>query len=544
MEYNALHLDPGELDLIAEKWRPDIVVAFSHIGMLNRVSHVRGIPANCPMLFWMPWEGVTLPKDANGMWHQLPSEFLVHVSRIGRELWKGVVDSPNVIPHGINGHIFRPAKSPEEVSDLRAKWSEKLGYPITDETIVLLNVDRNDVRKRWDYAYYVAGRVKAHFKGVRRHVALIAHTRPTADVRPHVGGYNLKELESVYGLRGNVIYSDPGTYGYSTEEMGELYRISDVHFSTTTGEGFGIPCLEAAFSGVPTVASHITALPEVLGDDYPGLVPCAGMQYTAGTVWGVPNLNDIAGKIMQLALPAIHRRECVEKGLALRESYESSRMVDAWEQLLSSIVAEDYFGWYTNRWGYSAQWRHLGSLRIAAKVCSALEHAPRVFELGSFNGKFIEFAKVEGLDVLGVEPDLRAFNMASPQAKAYMEHLSLASSLVPADILVMTDIVELVHADSEDRTDTTLIGNLFNRISRGNYKWVIARFDTTHRWDLAKVVPDVSYDAMQQIGYVRRHDMEAMVKSRHDYFTHEIWQIADGPKTVPQALKDLCNGAS
>jgi glycosyltransferase involved in cell wall biosynthesis len=65
-----------------------------------------------------------------------------------------------------------------------------------------------------------------------------------------------------YGVNnGRVVYA-----GYSDEVLFELYRQATLFVCPSKYEGFGIPLLEAMYSGCPVACSNTSSLPEVAGD--------------------------------------------------------------------------------------------------------------------------------------------------------------------------------------------------------------------------------------------------------------------------------------
>ncbi len=64
------------------------------------------------------------------------------------------------------------------------------------------------------------------------------------------------------GLRDAVTF----TGAVSDEQLVAVMARSDVLVVTSQHEGFGVPVLEAMTLGLPVVANHVGALPEVVGD--------------------------------------------------------------------------------------------------------------------------------------------------------------------------------------------------------------------------------------------------------------------------------------
>jgi glycosyltransferase involved in cell wall biosynthesis len=56
------------------------------------------------------------------------------------------------------------------------------------------------------------------------------------------------------------------------QEVIHFYRSLDVFVLPSDYEGFGLVLLEAMSQGIPVIARRISAIPEVLGEDHPGLV--------------------------------------------------------------------------------------------------------------------------------------------------------------------------------------------------------------------------------------------------------------------------------
>ncbi len=75
----------------------------------------------------------------------------------------------------------------------------------------------------------------------------------------------------------------------------EFLQTLDVFMLTSKYEGFGMVLLEAMDAGIPIVASRNSAIPEVLGSDFPGLCE-------------TENSNDFADKLKLLRNPSIRKQ--------------------------------------------------------------------------------------------------------------------------------------------------------------------------------------------------------------------------------------------
>lgn len=78
-------------------------------------------------------------------------------------------------------------------------------------------------------------------------------------------GWYFKKLSGIakeLGVRDKIIFT-----GYvNDDELSALYQGTEIFLYPSLYEGFGLPPLEAMASGIPTISSNYTSLPEVVGD--------------------------------------------------------------------------------------------------------------------------------------------------------------------------------------------------------------------------------------------------------------------------------------
>ena len=102
--------------------------------------------------------------------------------------------------------------------------------------------------------------------------------------------------------------------GINEEEMAALYRDTDIYISSSLeGEGFGLPAIEAAASGVPTILTEISTYKNFSED--------------RSFSWFVPTHNP--GRIVEGVLAFMNdpgfRQTCIEKGFAVAGNFSLER---------------------------------------------------------------------------------------------------------------------------------------------------------------------------------------------------------------------------
>jgi glycosyltransferase involved in cell wall biosynthesis len=114
---------------------------------------------------------------------------------------------------------------------------------------------------------------------------------------------------------------------YSPKQMASLYAATDVLLNPSMGEGFGVPILEAAACGVPSIVTDWTAMPEVQGG--------AGWQVRHHPYWSALNAWEATPDIDAIdeALEACHqltvagRAELATRGRRHAEGYDARRVL-------------------------------------------------------------------------------------------------------------------------------------------------------------------------------------------------------------------------
>ena len=151
----------------------------------------------------------------------------------------------------------------KEKSKLRAQFQvsningQKMPPGLLIGKFVIGCVARNQPRKNPD-------RLIKTFDLVRQKIpnaVLLLHMDPNDPAAP----LSIPNLVRRYNLENKVFFTGMTAFhAFDWEQMNEVYNLMDVHFLPTSGEGFGIPIIEAMSAEVPSVATSYTTTSELL----------------------------------------------------------------------------------------------------------------------------------------------------------------------------------------------------------------------------------------------------------------------------------------
>lgn len=161
------------------------------------------------------------------------------------------------IPLCINTERFHPI-SPEEKEALKTKWN-------LSGKFVIGVVARNQPRKNLDRT------IKMMIPLAKKipNAVLFLHLDPDDPAQPM---FKIRDLVRKYNLENRVVYSGMEAHnGFGWDKMNDVYNLMDVFLLTTSGEGFGIPIVEAMACEIPVVATDYTTTQELILDNKAGL---------------------------------------------------------------------------------------------------------------------------------------------------------------------------------------------------------------------------------------------------------------------------------
>ncbi|GAA0318765.1 hypothetical protein GCM10010302_67280 [Streptomyces polychromogenes] len=246
--------DPEFRRTLFDRVRPDVVL------LLGSVQHFRSLlPAlrarSAPVVGWFPveFERDTPPHPWRGVLESC--DRVLAQADNGRSQFSRVVDGGRVgrVGLGVDLDVFHPVDGRR-----KAGLRTRLGWD--PDAFVFLFVGRNDPRKGIEYAIEALRLYCRDDPEAARRTVLHLHTQPDR---------GLLELIHSSGLSSRVTFShrdrDLFDNPFSENEVANLYQAADAFLFPTTGEGFGLPLLEAQAVGLPVVATANSCVGEVLG---------------------------------------------------------------------------------------------------------------------------------------------------------------------------------------------------------------------------------------------------------------------------------------
>jgi glycosyltransferase involved in cell wall biosynthesis len=263
-----------------ERVRPDVVVVFNDLMVLTSVMNELKDASNrasFKLVAYIDQVYLCQRRDFIDVVNRLADAAIAFTPK-WREciVWQGLTVPCHVLPHGINRDTYFPIPRP-----LPRRF-----YGISEGDFLVLNLNRNQPRKRWDTCLQAFAEVVAR--------------RPDAPIKLVIatelkGAWDLVEIlhrelkkRGVDPAKGASRIVVPGHPQMLTDdETNVLYNLADVGINTCDGEGFGLCNFEQAAIGIPQVVPRIGGFQLFFDDDCAILVDPVTSIYVDSTRDGV-----------------------------------------------------------------------------------------------------------------------------------------------------------------------------------------------------------------------------------------------------------------
>lgn len=252
-----------------QKVQPDLVISLGDahmVDVLGKIPH--------PLWFmYFPLDGHPIAQNIAGIIKS--ADIPIAMAQYGQKLVRQELNQViRYIPHFVDSEFkdltFGKKKEIDKIRD-------KLGIP--KNKFIFGSVSRMNPRKHHQrmltaYRRFLDKHEFTH--GVWDNTLLYLHLDPRDPLMfpDHNHNYQFLELIDSLGLSKNVMLTKDHSIfeGNPIKMINELYNAFDVHLLSTGGEGFGVPFIEAASTGLPTIATDYTTTWEhlIAEDPYSG----------------------------------------------------------------------------------------------------------------------------------------------------------------------------------------------------------------------------------------------------------------------------------
>jgi glycosyltransferase involved in cell wall biosynthesis len=314
--------------------RPTAVVALADVWWLPDFAapHVRRQLEliDAPWILYFPVDGNKADGTLPASWIQLLREVDVPVamSKYGRRLAQECGVDCNYIPHGVDLDIFVPPLD-------RAMEKQRLGM---GDKFVVLSDCRNQPRKLLPRLLDIF----AGFAAVRSDVVLHLHTDPDDEFAQSGDySYNVKGDMELLKLQDKVRFT-PGfamrsNMGLAERELAGYYQAADVHLLASSGEGFGLPTLQAAATGVVPLATAYSASHELVAGHGEAVSVSGWSENEFGIRRALIDVDDAVARLCALYDNRVLLRERSIQAREFAMTYGWDEVASQWDRLLHSV---------------------------------------------------------------------------------------------------------------------------------------------------------------------------------------------------------------
>lgn len=239
-----------------------------------------------PIVSWVPLDHIT-PPPAVMQFLGKENVTPITMSPHGQQQLESVGIPSVYIPHGIDTKIYRPTPDIDGVAT-----REFMGVP--EDTflvgIVAANKANGSIHRK---AFAENLLAFATFHKKYPNSQLYIHSEPSRVY----GGFELAGILRAVGLdKSAVLLPDPMALrgGYPEKHLAAFYTAFDVLLSTSYGEGFGIPTVEAQACGTRVITSNFAASKDLASEDSWKIDGQPLWDEAQGAFFSIPSVNRIS----------------------------------------------------------------------------------------------------------------------------------------------------------------------------------------------------------------------------------------------------------
>lgn len=241
----------GDTAVAAKHFEADLVITLQDLWVLPE-DYGESLP--CAWAAWVPVDGEPLSPDTKSRLAQCA--YPIAMSEFGQRVMAEAGISSTYIPHGLDP-IFQPPAD-------RAALREMVGVP-EDAFVVLMVAANKGYPSRKAYPEALDAFSKFHQQVDSSILYLHTIMQPGSSKGGELG-LDIFELIKLTGIPETAVkYTNQWQMllGIDVSFVAQLYGVADVLLNPSTGEGFGLPVLEAQACGTPVITQACSAMTEL-----------------------------------------------------------------------------------------------------------------------------------------------------------------------------------------------------------------------------------------------------------------------------------------
>lgn len=263
VEYEGVKIFPNGADDYGQTWLPRWHKFFgSDIIIWHYDAWVLGSSfkdTDLPICFWSPMDHSPVPPPLK---ESLEGQKVIAICRFAQREFERAGIKSVYIPHAFDHKIYTPGN--------RREARRRLTFP--EDAFILASVATNKgPRKNYGNLLRAYRKFLDQVPEAWENAFLYLHCNVSRMDNPI--GYELPQIWHGLGIAERIKYVHPvyyEAYGFTEQELADVYRSADYTVLVSLGEGFGLPAIESLGCGTPVIFSNFSSLPEVVG---PGGLP-------------------------------------------------------------------------------------------------------------------------------------------------------------------------------------------------------------------------------------------------------------------------------
>jgi predicted O-linked N-acetylglucosamine transferase (SPINDLY family)/glycosyltransferase involved in cell wall biosynthesis len=443
-------------------------------------------------------------------------------------------DRVEVIPHGVDPHIYKPLDL-----ESRQQLRRELGW---DDNFIFLNVGNPTRNKGLPYLFKAFAAISKRYSSARLVLKGVNSLFPgkdfASDLQKIIGDVlttsEIARIESRFTYIGEAM---------SFAEVARLYQAADAYVSPYIAEGFNLPVLEAIACGLPVICTEGGSTNDFTTPDFAKRIDSTlkvDRTYDEQPIYLEPNIDCLISLMAEMIESPSFTAECRQKGPAyVAEGFTWERVVD---RLLAAFQTRDLSATSSDPAGLNAVALLGDSASVYIERAQELQRQHKLTEAIAYYQKAIAIAP-NAIDAYWQLGDIlhqqtkateallckyHALTIAPQRFPADM-HLNLANALVQRNCLQeAANIYRVLLNAYPERSEAHFnLGVIFAK--QGKYDAAISSYRT-----FMEATPDNAFVRCSLGNALKKQgDLEAAIAAYRD-------AIALQPN-YPEALYNLAN---